>query len=507
MSAAASLEPAELASVENTASIARIGRNFSFRMISQILSAVINVAAMVLLARHLTAASYGDYAYYYALVPLLASLADLGVGVIVTREIARRPDEGPRIYGDALAIKWGLSALILVLGVPAILLAADPAVATLLILIVATSLLDFGQDPAIWIMRAHERLDMEAWLLLISQVLRLGVLALAVWMHASLAWLLGAATIAFGLRLAVGVFLANRHFYRPQFDLDPARLKRLLREGLPFCLAMFGVVFYARVGVLMLKAFASAEDVAYFNIGYMLSQPLGFISSALSIAAFPALSRRAQLGRDAMAAPLLHTTKYQLLVALPLTAALLALAPQLVPFLFPKGGYGGAVIAFQVTSLALLFVFMNLMARYVLTAIDRQSDYLRAIVIGMVVNIVLCAVLIPRFRFLGAGAAWVVAEISIFAACQHALAPFVSFSAVLRELWRPLAASAVMGAALWLMRGLPLPLLVVVGVILYAGALLAVRAFSPEEIRLARGLYVSLKLPGFRHLSRVEHHS
>jgi O-antigen/teichoic acid export membrane protein len=207
-----------------------------------------------------------------------------------------------------------------------------------------------------------------------------------------------------------------------------------------------------------------------------------------------------------MEAPLLHTTKYQLLVALPLTAALLALAPQLVPFLFPKGGYGEAVTAFQVTSLALLFVFMNLMARYVLTAIDRQSDYLRAIVVGMVVNIVLCALLIPRYRFLGAGAAWVVAEISIFAVCQWALSPYVRFAAVLRELWRPLAASVVMGASLWWMRGLPLPLLAGLGLLIYAAALLAVRAFSPEEIRMARGLYVTLKLPGFRHLSRVEHH-
>ncbi len=506
MSAAARIATADAPSAENTATIARIGRNFSFRMASQILSAVINVAAMVLLARHLTAAQYGDYAYYYALVPLLASLADFGVGVIVTREIARRPDEGPRIYGDALAIKWGLSALILILGVPGILLAADHGVAMLLILIVATSLLDFGQDPAIWIMRAHERLDMEAWLLLVSQVLRLAVLAVAIWMHASLAWLLGAATIAFGLRLVVGMALADRHFYRPTFDLDPARIRNLLKEGLPFCLAMFGVVFYARVGVLMLKAFASAEDVAYFNIGYMLSQPLGFISSALSIAAFPALSRRAQLGREAMETPLLHTTKYQLLVALPLTAALLTLAPQLVPFLFPKGGYGDAVVAFQVTSLALLFVFMNLMARYVLTAVDRQSDYLRAIVVGMVVNIVLCALLIPRFRFLGAGAAWVIAEISIFAVCQWSLSSYVRFAAVLRELWRPLLAALAMGAALWLMRGLPLAVLVAAGCLIYAAALLAVRAFSPEEIRMARGLYVSLKLPGFRHLSRVEHH-
>ena len=63
---------------------------------------------------------------------------------------------------------------------------------------------------------------------------------------------------------------------------------------------MFVVVLYGRAGVLMLKAMATSSDVAFFNVGYMLSQPLGFVSTALSMAAFPVWARRAQRGPDAV---------------------------------------------------------------------------------------------------------------------------------------------------------------------------------------------------------------
>ena len=42
----------------------RVGRNFVYRMGSQAGSAVINVAAMVLLGRALGAQGFGDYSFY-----------------------------------------------------------------------------------------------------------------------------------------------------------------------------------------------------------------------------------------------------------------------------------------------------------------------------------------------------------------------------------------------------------------------------------------------------------
>src|SRR5258706_11050252 len=79
----------------------RIGRNVSFRLASQAASALINVAGMILLRNALGARAYGEYAFYYALIQLVAPISHAGVGAIVTPEIARPPQHRGPILRDA----------------------------------------------------------------------------------------------------------------------------------------------------------------------------------------------------------------------------------------------------------------------------------------------------------------------------------------------------------------------------------------------------------------------
>ena len=114
-----------------------IGRSFSFRMASQVLSALINVAAMVLLVKYLATEGYGEYAFYYALIPLIACLSDLGIGVIITREVAQNREAGPRAFGDALLIKGAVSGAILLVVAATAAVLFPPAQALLVCLVTA----------------------------------------------------------------------------------------------------------------------------------------------------------------------------------------------------------------------------------------------------------------------------------------------------------------------------------------------------------------------------------
>jgi len=58
--------------------------------------------------RALGAAGYGRYAYLYAFIPLIASVSDLGAGMVVTREIAERPGDGARRLAEGIAQVQGL---------------------------------------------------------------------------------------------------------------------------------------------------------------------------------------------------------------------------------------------------------------------------------------------------------------------------------------------------------------------------------------------------------------
>lgn len=479
-----------------------VGRSFSFRLGSQILSALINVAGMVALGNYLAAEGYGEYAFYYALVPLIASLSDLGVGVIITREVARDKELGARYLGDALIIKAMTGAVLLVGVVVTAPLVLAPLPALLVCLVTATAIIDYSQDVGMWTFRAHDRQDLEALLLMVSQTVWLSGILVCAWLNAPLPMLLASATVAFAIRLAVGAWLVNRRVYRPRFAPDWARLRGLIAEGLPFGIAMFMVVLYGRAGVLLLKGLSTDADVGYFNVGYMLSQPLGFISSAFNISAFPSLARAAQRGADAVRPTLRRAVKFQFLIAFPVSVGLVLLAERLIPLLFHGGGFRQSAIALKVIGLGLTLIFLNLMSRYVLTALNEQRAYLRAIVTGLVVNVATSATLIPSIGFLGACVGLLAGELTVLFGCQWTLRRYLAFGDLLREAWRPLLAALGMGVVVWLLRPLNVFVLPVLGAFVYAALLLMVRALSADELDILRRVYVSFRLPGSARLAR-----
>src|SRR5262249_1882719 len=220
---------------------------------------------------------------------------------IVTREVARDRTLGARTLGDAILVKGVVSAallLIVIVSAPRLL---APGPALLMILVTAAGLIDISQDIGVWFFRAHDRQDLEGLALLVGQGLWLAGIGLCASLKLPVAFAIGVSTLAFALRALLAAGILARGLYLPVFALEPRRLKSRVAEGLRFGLAMFTVVLYGRVGVLLLKWLANDSAVAYFNVGYMLSQPLGFISSALSISAFPEVARRAQVGANGMA--------------------------------------------------------------------------------------------------------------------------------------------------------------------------------------------------------------
>jgi O-antigen/teichoic acid export membrane protein len=489
--------PVVVASELDTASTARvIGRSFTFRLVAQILSALANVARMAVLGNVLAAAGYGQYAFYYALVPLLAALSDLGIGAIVTREIARDRASGPRTFGDALIVKGIFSAALLVVVLALTPITIDPAHRMLIVLVTATALIDFSQDVGVWVYRAHDRQDLEALLLIVGQVIWLGGTLLCAAFHAPLAWFLASATVAFVLRAGLGMWIVTRRLYPPVFAPDADRLRRLAREGLPFGLAMFAVVLYGRVGVLMLQAFATSSEVAFFNVGYMLSQPLGFISSAFNVSAFPSLSRAWTLGPAAVRPMLRRAVKFQFLASLPIAVGLAVLAPRVVGLLLPGEDFQRATPALQVIAIGLPLIFLNLMARYVLTAFDQQRAYLVSILVGLGANVVLGLFWIDPFGAAGASAALVGGELAVFAVCQRSLHSLLTVKDLALESVRPLAATAIMGIAVFLLRDTHLAIVTTAGMIVYGFALVLVRALTPEERHMVRTVAASFHLPG-----------
>lgn len=473
----------------------RVGRNFVYRIGSQALSSLVNVGAMVLLGRALGPEGYGHYAVLYALIPLLSNIAGAGIGMVVTRDVAREPARAARLIGDAIIVRVALGALLFLAVALVSARMHGPGETALILVITAAAVFDYSQDVSIWVLRAHERLDLEARLLLVSQVVWGAIIALAVVLHASLLVLLLAATIAFVIRAAAGAWLVGHRFHRPEYALDVPRLVALVREGLPFGLALFGVVLYGRIGLFMLETLATTVDVSYFQVAFMLSQPFAFVATALSMAMFPGLSRRALQPSAGLRGSLRRAIKYQFVMGLPLMLALVVLAEPLIHLLFKGKGFDQAATALRLLSLGVTVMFLNHTCRYAMAALDRQKIYLRALGAGVLVNVGLCALCIPAWGFAGACLAFLGAECAIAIACLHALSDLVHPADVARDALRPIGAAVAGGLWIFVLDGAPAALVSGLAALTYGATLWWSHALTEGELRVLRGVVRSFTAP------------
>ncbi len=150
-------------------------------------------------------------------------------------------------------------------------------------------------------------------------------------------------------------------YLRPGLRLGHPAVRRIARLYTPVLLGLS----FALIGTVVDAALASGQQpgsAAIMRYATTLIQlALGIIATAVSLATLPTLSRQ---GADSdlveYRRTLTMSLKVVLLLILPATAALAALAQPIIVLLFQQGAFGG--LDTQITTLALLFYLPSLIA-------------------------------------------------------------------------------------------------------------------------------------------------
>lgn len=291
---------------------------------------------------------------------------------------------------------------------------------------------------------------------------------------------------------------------RPRLTPD---LKRLALIAGPALLAG-GVV---QINLLVGRQVASFTEgaVAWLSYADRLYQlPLGVVGIAIGTALLPDLSRRLRAGDATGArASLNRGAEFALALTLPAAVALVVIAGPLVQVLFERGAFGADDS--RATALALAAYGMGLPA-FVLHKVLQPLFYAREdtrrpfryAVWSMGVNAGFALGMMPVMGFVAAALAtsvsgWIMVA-QLWAGSRHMGAEVTLDARFRARLPRILAASALMGAALWglaqalapwlearALRWGALGLLVGAGIVVYFGAGLVLGAFRLGEFKTA----------------------
>jgi O-antigen/teichoic acid export membrane protein len=225
--------------------------------------------------------------------------------------------------------------------------------------------------------------------------------------------------------------------------------------------------------------------VGWYNAAFKLMDGLSFIPVIFITVTFPVMSRLYQKDDRRFKELIKHSAKYLIILAIPMAVGTTLIAGRIISFLY-SNEFIAATIALQILIWAEAIMFINLFMGYSLNSINKQKMFTITTGICAGINILLNAIIIPKYSYQGAAVATVATQIVSFILLYLFITKEYRFS--LGLFVKPVIASVVMGLALWQFKNIALWWTVPLAMVLYFAVLFLIKGLEKEDLKLIKHL-------------------
>jgi O-antigen/teichoic acid export membrane protein len=453
---------------------------------------LVMLAAMLLSVRlttsYLGVERFGEYAIVLALTPVVLVVADLGLSLLLARELAKTPERRDELASTMLAFRLAGSGLVVALAAAAVpFLPYDRDVKVgLLVALVGVFTLSAASFATPFFQVAL-RLDLAALVDGATALASLAAIVVATQLDLGFLAVVAALPIAYFVSLLLSAVLLRR-FWRPRLRIDRPLARRLLRAAVPIAAVTVISLLHFRIDSVLLSLLKPASDVGIYAVAFRFLEWALILPGLFMAAVLPLLAGALTRTGDEVQLVIERAFNFLLLLAVPLALAFAILAGPIVELVAPNG-FDAAVTPLRILAVALVFAFGNAIFANLLLALDRQASLVAVSAAGLALNVGLNLVAIPRWSYTGAAATTVVTEalgaLVVFWLARRAY----TFSLRPSFVARLVCAAAVMTGILLLVDAYPLPLAVGVAGATFAAAAYAFRVVTRTDVRIVLGRY------------------
>lgn len=412
---------------------------------------------LIVFARSFGNATLGEFAFAMAVGGILAMFVVLGINSLLVREIAKSPAEGPRLVGAIAGLQLLIAVLMFgcLFLLSRLLDGGERGRQILLIMGLYQLVYTLGMVFKSYF-RAREQMQFSAFLEAGHKalILALGLTALVLTRQPQIA-LLAYPVAAVAMYAAGFALVKQRHAApRPHLDLDLSRRWFLASLSL-FAFTAIGVL-ELRAGIIFLGATGNTAAVGLYAAGDRLISAASLLLVMFNGAVFPVMSRLtdspAELNRL-----FARCLRLAVILALPAATAIILLREAIIELVF-GAGFAPAADVLGILAAAMVPGAINGLSTMLLIARHRLRALLKIQLLGLTTFFAAMAMFVTTGSF--TGLAWsvlivklviCVSSISYLHRRDHALALW----SILRG---PLAATTGMVTAFVLSNQLPLAL-------------------------------------------------
>ncbi len=463
-----------------------VAKNSLVPMGASLLIQVINFALALVVLRVLGPENNGHYAFAVTVWFFLSAITEFGLGILVTREVARDRSRANVFLTNAIVLRVLLTcASIVLLGGVILFYNATGDLTTdtiwAMVLLWVSLFPNHVAGALSGMFYAYERFEyptaIEIATALVSVALQIAVLLAGY----GIVGLAGVSIATNLFTLFIMYYLVRRLLFKPHFVFDRPLARWMFGESYPLMMNNLLANLFFKIDVFLLLPLTNATILGYYNAAYKFVNALNFIPSKFTLAIFPMLSRLSTGSTDAMQRALIVSVKLLTWIAVPITVATVFIAEPLILFFAGAAYLPDSAIALQWLIFFLPFSFINSVVHYVLIALNEQRFLTRAFLIGLVFNIAANLLAIPALTYRGAALVTVFSEFALLVPFYYALRKHMPPLPILDIFWRPTLAGIAMGAVLYVLVAQNIVVALFAASIVYGIVLLLTGALGADE--------------------------
>ncbi len=437
---------------------------------------------LIFVGRELGVQEYGIFTFALAFVTMFELLTDFGLRDISVRNVARNKALTEKYIGNIIIWKLLLCVVIYMIIIIVMNILQYDSRTKLVVYILALSsfLKSFKQSFRIFF-QVHDRFDLDTLLVCVERfsLLIICMMALIFWKQ-----LIIFALFFTGVRLLdfiITLLVLKRKIISFKLQFDFNFMKQLQMEAVPLGTFYFVLVILSSISTVMLSKMCGFREVGLYNAAFQIYEGVTILPTIFYAVILPRLSELYTTEPQHHRQLSIDVVKYMFVIALPLVTYGIVLSQFFIQKFF-EADFIEAVLALQILFFGIAFQFPNWMLNTILISINKQKKILYFGFIGLLLNIILNLILIPRFTYEGAAVATVLAEALMFLCAIVYLYRHYVRIPLMNVIVKPVLATGII-AVIFLTIHISTILLILLSTVFYCLMIYLLKVFDKQELR------------------------
>jgi len=336
---------------------------------------------------------------------LFSAISILGLESISIRELVKYPERRDNILGSVFLLRLVGGIVTIILIALTLFISSEQTDISILILIVSTSAIFQSFSVIDYYFRAEVKVKYSVYVMTASVLFIASLKILLIILEAPLIYFVVVFSVEF-LIAAVGFLIVYKHnsLKLSHWKFRKKTAMNLLKDSWPLILSGLVVAIYTKIDQVMIKNMLDSKELGYYAVAVKLSEAWYFIPVALTNSIFPAIVNAKNVSNK------FYLNRMQKLYDI--------LAWMAIAIAIPMSIYSWDIIniifgiEFQTAAPVLTIyiwagvaVFLGVAnSQYLITENFTKLSFFRTF-IGMVINVILNFILIPKYGIIGAAVA------------------------------------------------------------------------------------------------------